>query len=166
MDVHITKGSDRDWIRIIHDNGQIMETTFPKKGAIPHDAVHYFVEHALQFQNGFWAMVAAGEHPEAIAEIAKKAGHASASRASIPAPHIVQLLQAERLVECFEANLWSAGSTPSDFRAMADTACASSFTPSVPLSDEMIENIQSQIAAFAQEWMAAPLGYQFCFNWP
>ncbi|WP_305016849.1 isocitrate lyase/phosphoenolpyruvate mutase family protein [Mycobacterium tuberculosis] len=44
-----------------------METTFPKKGFIPHDAVHVFVERELGLKDAFWGMVKAGRHPEEIA---------------------------------------------------------------------------------------------------
>lgn len=50
-------------------------------------------------------------------ELAKAAGHASASRARVPVNSIVELLQAERLVECFEAELWGGASD-------GDTRCA------------------------------------------
>ncbi|MEJ2410561.1 MAG: hypothetical protein P8Y48_14945 [Novosphingobium sp.] len=39
--------------------------------------------------------------------ITKACGHASASRAQVPDPAIVELPQAERPVECFEADFWA-----------------------------------------------------------
>mgnify|MGYP000252186270 CR=1 FL=1 len=99
MQITITKGQAEDRIAIVLANGRQLDSTFPKKGFIPHDAVHLFVERELGLKNAFWGMVASGSHPEEIAGIAKAAGHASASRNTVPDGSIVELLQAERLVE-------------------------------------------------------------------
>ena len=80
MQIRITKGRTDDHIAIRRDDGSEVATRFPKKGPIPHDAVHLAVERALGLHDGFWGMVARGHHPEGIAERATSAGHASASR--------------------------------------------------------------------------------------
>ena len=80
MEITITKGQAEDRIAICHADGRRVETTFPKKGFIPHDAVHVFVERELGLKDAFWGMVKAGRHPEEIAGFAKAAGHASAAR--------------------------------------------------------------------------------------
>ena len=165
MQVEISKGQTQDYIRIERSDGSIAETTFPKKGPIPHDVVHYFVEKELGFGNAFWGMVASGIHPEAIAEIAKQAGHASASRATTPDDNIVELLQAERIVECFEADSWSHSPDNESLAAIAKTACESSFVPLPEMDNAAIETIRSGIAAFAREWTASATGFRFRFDW-
>ncbi|MFM6950078.1 MAG: hypothetical protein ACKOW1_03530 [Novosphingobium sp.] len=166
MEITITKGAAEDRIAIDRAGAPRMETTFPKKGFIPHDAIHVFVERTLGLKTAFWGMVAAGNHPEAVAGIAKDAGHASASRNRVPDASIVELLQAERLVECFEADQWS-GSTGAaeDLIAMAKVACETSHVPLPAFDATQVQAIRAEISAFARDWMAAPLGHVATFDW-
>lgn len=166
MEIMIAKGQSEDRIAIVPANGQRMETTFPKKGFIPHDAVHLFVERELGLKQAFWGMVATERHPEEIAGIAKAAGHASAARNTVPDASIVELLQAERIVECFEADQWSGASgAAEDLIALADVACNSSHVPLPAMDAAQVAAIRSHITAFAREWMAAPLGHVARFDW-
>lgn len=165
MEVTITKQDGFDRIAICRSNGTAAETRFPKKGPLPHDAIHYFVEDTLALRNAFWGMIASGIDPEEVQEIAKDAGHASARRATIPQAHIVELLQAERLVECFEADLWGGASDPATFRAVAQSACEASHVPLPGLSDEEIGAIRERITALQVDWVPASTGYTFEFAW-
>ncbi|MEY4237701.1 MAG: hypothetical protein RL339_302 [Pseudomonadota bacterium] len=166
MEITITKGQAEDRIAIVHADGRRMDTTFPKKGLIPHDAVHLFVERELGLKTAFWGMVSAGRHPEEIAGIAKAAGHASASRNTMPDESIVELLQAERLVECFEADQWSGSSgAVEDFLAMAEVACNSSHVPLPAMDAGQVGVIRAQVVEFARDWIAAPLGHSARFGW-
>lgn len=166
MEITITKGQSEDRIAIRHEGGRQLDTTFPKKGVIPHDAVHLFVERELGLTGAFWGMVAAGHHPEEIAGIAKAAGHASAARFTVPDAAIVELLQAERLVECFEADQWSGcRGAVEDFLAMAKVACESSHVPLPQLDAQQVAAVRAQIVAFAAEWVPAPAGHSASFTW-
>ena len=166
MEITITKGQTEDRIVIIRDPGDRIDTRFPKKGHIPHDAVHLFVEGELGLKQAFWGMIAGGRHPDEIAGIAKAAGHASAARNTVPDPAIVELLQAERLVECFGADRWSGGSGPvAELLAMAEVACNASHVPLPVIAAAQVEAIRSQIADFARAWMAAPQGHVARFEW-
>ena len=166
IEVAITKGAKADTIDIRRPTGEAVRFTFSKKGPIPHDCVHLIVEQALDLRRGFWGMVAAGVDPGEIQMIAKAAGHASAKCAQIPDPSIVELLQAERLVECFEADFWGAPADCNTFRSVADAGCSASFVPTPTLSDETILAIRDEIGRFAREWVAAPLGKRFDFRYP
>ena len=166
MQITITKGKSEDRITILPADGARIDTTFPKKGFIPHDAVHLFVERELGLNAAFWGMIAAGHRPVEIAGIAKAAGHASASRNTVPDAAIVELLQAERLVECFEADQWSGGSGGvADFLAMAEVACNASHVPLPLISAAQIGIIRDEIGQFARTWIAAPLGHTARFDW-
>lgn len=165
MRIEITKGQRDDRIAIRRRDGTRADTVFPKKGPVPHDAVHWFVERELGLSRGFWGMVSAGAHPEDIAEIAKASGHASAKRASTPAAGIVELLQAERIVECFEADLWSGGGAAQDLIVLAETACGYSVVPLPAMDAAAVERIQFGIAVFAEEWAAAPQGHVAVLDW-
>lgn len=161
LQVAIIKGASADDIEIARPTGQVVRFSFPKKGPIPHDSVHLIVEQALGLKRGFWGMVASGVDPGDIQEIAKAAGHASASRAKVPDASIVELLQAERLVECFEADLWGAPADGETFRGMVAAGCTASFVPPFVLADDTILAIRAEIEAFATEWIGAPLGARF-----
>ncbi len=166
MDVVIVKDERFDRITIRRADGTGAQTRFPKKGPLPHDAIHFFVEDALSLTSGFWGLIAAGLHPEEVQALAKQGGHASASRACVPTANIVELIQAERLVECFEANSWGAPSTPETLRDVARAACAASLVPLPELTEGMIEAIAARVAALHQEWVPAPVGHSFAFCWP
>lgn len=161
MDVTIIKGSSEDRISMIRDDGSRAETTFAKKGPFPHDAVHYAVEKHLAFGNGFWGMVARGRDPAEIAEIAKAAGHASAKRAQVPEPHIVELLQAERIVECFEADMWGGPAADDMLLETIAVACDYSHIPVPPMDGGTISAIRSDLAAMGAQWAAG----RIAFHW-
>lgn len=162
MRIAIVKGQGRDHLSVTRGDGSRADTSFAHKGPFPHDAMHFAVEAAMGFASGFWGMVERGEHPEAIGEKAKAAGHASAKRATTPDAEIVELLQAERLVECFEADLWSGGTgDPALLRATAATACAASFVPMPDLSDGRIAAIRSATASMAADWQKGRLDLEW-----
>lgn len=167
MRITFTKGQREDWITIVRDDGSRAETRFPHKGPVPHDAVHLFVEAGLGLDHAFWGLIAGGRHPEELSELAKAAGHASAKRAGVPDASIVELLQAERLVEVFEADLWSG--SHGDEGALLDlgqTACSYSHVPMPNVPDAGVTTIQMAIADFAQRWAAVPIGQVAQFSWP
>jgi hypothetical protein len=166
MRVTIIKEDRFDRMELRRDDGTDAVSRFPKKGPVPHDAVHYYVEAGLCLVNGFWGMIASGRHPEDVQEIAKAGGHASSKRAGIPDADIVALLQAERLVECFEASLWDGRIDPAGFRDVARAACEASHVPLPDLSDDAILGIAAQMSALNAEWSAAPPGHSISFDWP
>jgi hypothetical protein len=158
MEVKFTKGNDRDFIEARRGDGTIVRTTFPKKWWFPHDAVHLIVERRLRLQYGFWGRVASGATPEQIAAIAKAGGHASSVRAVRPAVEITELLHAERLVECFEAEMWSNCSDNVTFRGILDAACSQSKISSPRLSDEEIGDIRIELGHTLEAWRELAVG--------
>jgi hypothetical protein len=166
MRITITKGERSDRIEALRANGCAVSTTFPHKGPIPHDAVHFFVESGLGITDGFWGMVAAGRHPEEIAGIAKEAGHASAKRACVPDAAIIPIIQAERAVECFEADLWGGcDSHPDMIRATIAAGCAQSLVPAVEITDEAIGSIRSELKELLRRWTAGAPGEHLVLDW-
>lgn len=165
LTITITKGQRDDAILSARADGTTAETRFPHKGPVPHDAVHYFVERGFDLPRAFWGLVAQGWHPEEIGDLAKAQGHASASRAQVPGADIVQLLQAERLVECFEAQLWAGAAPDAAFIDIARVACETSRVPLPPVSLDQCGAVMAAISAFARTWMAAPVGYAANLEW-
>jgi hypothetical protein len=165
MKIEITKGDRDDVIVATRVDGTRIETRFPHKGPVPHDAVHFFVESELRLRDAFWGHVERGVHPEAIAAMAKAGGHASASRAEAPDATIVQMIQAERLVECFEADLWGGGSADADLLAVAEAGCTASQVPMLAIDPAAVGRIRTEIARFAEQWRAAPVGHVSRLDW-
>jgi hypothetical protein len=166
MRITITKGEREDSIEAVRADGSSVRTSFPHKGPIPHDAVHFYVESSLGIADAFWGMVAAGRHPEEVAAIAKEGGHASAKRAVVPEASILRLVQAERAVECFEADLWSGGaSSPQTIRETIEAGCAHSLVPPIDVSDQAIASIRFYLADLMQHWRSAPLGERLVLDW-
>jgi len=165
MHVTIVKGMADDQIDILRPDGSEARTRFPKKGPVPHDAVHFLVEDALGLSQGFWGLIAGGLHPDAVQDRAKAAGHASAKRAGVPDASIVQLLQAERLVECFEAMLWSGECDAPSLREVALAGCKASHVPLPEMSDADILAIAARVFALRDEWIPAAPGHRWAFEW-
>jgi hypothetical protein len=166
MRITITKGEREDRIEAVRTDGSSVRTSFPHKGPMPHDAVHFYVESTLGIANAFWGMVAGGRHPEEIAGIAKAAGHASASRAAVPEESIIALVQAERAVECFEADLWSGSEgSPQTIRDMIAAGCTQSLVPPIEVGDQTIEHVRSSLGDLRRHWSAAAPGEQVVLNW-
>lgn len=166
MRIEITKGRGEDAIAVLRDDGSTAAMRFPHKGPVPHDAVHLFVERGLGLRDGFWGQVARGMHPEQVGEMAKAGGHASASRAELPDPEIVEMIQAERLVECFEAALWDGGGDHDDLLAVAAAGCSASKVEMPAVNPAAVARVRCEIARFAEEWRAAPVGHVTSFDWP
>jgi len=165
MRIEITKGRTEDRIAIFRADGTEARTRFPKKGPLPHDAVHFVVEQGLGLTRGFWGMVAQGRHPDQLAKIAKAAGHASASRAGLPGGDIVELLQAERVVEAFEAQLWSGGGDLAGLLAMAEPGCAASHVACPQIAPAQHERITKALNSFAATWTGAQVGHVAAMQW-
>ena len=166
MDIRIYRGVGSDALEAKASGRAAIRFVTPHKGPVPHDAVHLFVERAFGLQRGFWGLVAEGLSPDDIQALATTGGHASAARAGTPDPGIVQLLQAERLVEIFEADLWGGGQgDEADLLALAGTACATSHVPLPPAPAGAVARVRADLAAFARTWTALPRGGEVEVEW-
>ena len=161
----IIKGQSDDKITICRADGTTASARFPKKGPVPHDAVHLIVEEVLGLAHGFWGMIAAGHDPEDIQEIAKAAGHASAKRATVPGAEILELIQAERIVEAAEAALWSGGTDVEGMRDLAEAGCRASHVPMPSLFHAKAQEIMARVFALRDDWASAALGHQLEHRW-
>lgn len=166
MRISITKGARDDRIEAVRQDGSSASTTFPHKGPVPHDAVHFFVESELGITDGFWGLVAAGRHPEEVQAIAKAGGHASASRADLPDAAIVRMIQAERAVECFEADLWGGSEgDPQTFREVIHAGCQQSSVPPLEVPNAAITRIRAHLVDLRRRWSALGEGEGITLDW-
>lgn len=76
------------------------------------------------------------------------------------------LLQAERLVECFEAASWSGGADDAAIMAMAEPAWAASEVPPPEGVPERLGAIRAALDAFLDKWRSAPEDAAFALEWP
>ncbi|MFA6219140.1 MAG: hypothetical protein WC692_05115 [Erythrobacter sp.] len=165
MRITLTRGEKADHIAIERRDGTRAGFDFPRKGPVPHDAYHYFVERGLGLRAGFWGLVAGGMNPEAVGRMAAEAGHASARRARVPDVSIVELLQAERLVECFEAESWSGGNDDAGIMAMAEPGWAASHVAAPGGVPERLGAIRQAIAGFSAQWLALAPRQSVTLEW-
>ncbi|MBX7496859.1 hypothetical protein K3172_13435 [Qipengyuania sp. 6B39] len=165
MRIAISRIGRTEHLAIERADGSTARATIPQKGAISHDLVHFCVEDTLGLTRGFWGSVAAGEEPELIQERAKASGHASAKRADVPDDGLVELLQAERLVECFEAESWSGGNDDEGLMAMARAGWAASHVPPLALDSAQLAAIRRQLADLGDKWKATPEGEAMELQW-
>ena len=166
MEILVTRGSASDRIEARGGRVPVVGFETPHKGPVPHDAVHLFVERAFGLDLGFWGLVASGLAPDDLQALAVAGGHPSASRATAPDAGIVQLLQAERLVEVFEADLWGGGQgDEADLIALAGTACTNSQVPRPPVPDGAVARVRADLAAFTRTWTVLPRGGTMELEW-
>ncbi|WP_379920480.1 hypothetical protein [Erythrobacter sp. R86502] len=166
MRITITKGAAHDHVAVDRADGTRDAFAVPRKGPYPHDAYHFFVERELGLAGGFWGLVAAGLAPDAVQALALAGGHASAKRAAIPDTAIIELLQAERLVECFEAASWGGGADDAAIMAMAEPAWAASHVPRPDGVLTRLGTIRSGLDAFLARWRVIDEGASIVLDWP
>ena len=160
--VHITKGTREDRVTVSRANGAAVSFQFPKKGPLPHDAVHYVVETVMGLRMAFWGRIAAGQSPDSIQQLAHAGGHPSAKRAAVPAPEIVEMLQAERLVECLEADAWSGGAGDlATFNEVYAAACAQSGVEPLALAGQHLARLRAGMQELARQWASGSYRFEF-----
>lgn len=166
MQIRVKRGATSDALEARPGGIEPVRFVTPHKGPVPHDAVHLFVERAFGLQRGFWGLVAEGLAPDDLQARASAGGHPSASRAGAPDPGIVELLQSERLVEIFEADLWSGGQgDEADLLALAGTACANSHVPLPSVPTGAVARVRADLAAFSRTWTGLPRGGEVELEW-
>ena len=160
--VEIIKGAREDRVTVTRAAGAGVSFQFPKKGPLPHDAVHYVVESVMGLQQAFWGRIAAGQSPDSIQQLAHVGGHPSAKRAGKPAADIVEMLQAERLVECLEADAWSGGAGDvATFSEVYTAACAQSGVAPLLLDEQHLARLRTGMQELARQWASG--SYRFIF---
>lgn len=127
------RGGKHDDLTIVRDGGAVETIECPKQGIIPHDMVHYAVESVLTHQ-GFLSLVKQGE---ALA-------FATAGGASEEAM--------ERLVETFQAELWSGRVPAAEVIAMYQHACAARGHAPAPVSAADVEAVRKRLDALTMAW--------------
>mgnify|MGYP000844981596 CR=1 FL=1 len=141
MMLRFTKGSGKlDTMEVVREGTPTERIDCPKQRIIPHDMMHYAVEHTLQVR-GFLGRVRDGE----------AAGFGMVSQADSDA--------VERLVEVFQGDEWSGGqSEAADLIAMYKVTCAARNCPMLPVSMAEILAIRATISELTRRWQAIAPG--------
>ena len=133
------RGGKHDDLLIERDGRAPEAVACPKQGIIPHDMVHYAVESVLAHR-GFLTMVAEGQ----------SAGFGMAGGGD-PEEAV------ERLVETFQAEMWSGRVPAAELLAMYVHACGARGHAAVPVSVADVEAVRERLDALTVEWSALPL---------
>ncbi|HYU96263.1 MAG TPA: hypothetical protein VE989_08870 [Sphingomicrobium sp.] len=139
MRLTFTKRSGKYDDLVIDRPGAPPETiACPKQGIIPHDMVHYAIESALAHR-GFLSLVAGGQ----AAGFATTGGDAEES--------------VERLVECFQAEMWGGRVPAEQLLATYDHACDARGHAAAPVSAADVEEVRARLDDLTARWEAVPL---------
>ena len=141
MHLVFTKGSGKhDVLEVIRNDAIAESIECPKQGIIPHDMVHYAVEHTLQ-RRGFVGRLLDGE----AASFRMKPESESEG--------------VERLVEVFQADGWSGwSSSPTDMLDLYQVTCTARQCEPLALRAEDIDAVRKRILGLAQQWQSIPVG--------
>jgi hypothetical protein len=136
-----------DWLRCIRRDGSDTSTMMPRQGILPHDLLHYVVESALGWRQGFFGMVASG------ADIAwtMEQTHAPANRSASD-----QAIHAEALVESLQAQLWSGGFDDAAFIDGVRAACEARGRGVPVLAPQAGTGLFGQALALNARWQQIP----------
>lgn len=141
MKLVFTKGSGKyDLMVVFRQSGEPERVNCPKQRIIPHDMIHYAVEHTLQTR-GFLGRVKDGEEP----------GFQMNPEAHSDA--------VERLVEVFQGDEWSGGaSCAEDMIDMYRVTCLARDCPVLPIDANAIDAVRLAITKLSERWQATPIG--------
>ena len=138
MRLTFTKGTGKyDHLHIERSGLPLEMIQCPKQGINPHDMIHYAVESVVPHR-GFLSLLREGQPASFSPQ-----GDAVADAI-------------ERLVETFQAEMWSGRVSASDAIAMYEHGCAASGHAVAPVSKQEIEAIRVRIDALSAAWSNVP----------
>ena len=141
MDLVFTKCSGKyDRLEVKRPGGPVEVVDCPKQRIIPHDMVHYAVERTLGVR-GFLRRVNDGEP------------------ASLQMKGEDQSDAVERLVEVFQGDEWSGGTTaPAEMIDLYRLTCSARSCSMLPVDESAIVEVRALIASLTRDWLALPVG--------
>ena len=152
MHLTFTKGTGKyDNLHIERSGLPLEMIQCPKQGIIPHDMIHYAVESVVPHR-GFLSLLREGQ-PASFSTQGDEVADAI-----------------ERLVETFQAEMWSGRVSASDAIAMYEHGCAASGHAAAPVSKQDIEAIRVWIDELSAAWSNVPekgkltVGFDRAFN--
>jgi hypothetical protein len=158
MQVSFKKGvGNVDWLDCVRQDGSTTRCPMPKQGILPHDLVHYVVESTLELRRGFYGLIAAG------VGFPKSAPPWDADQFEID--DLTEALQAESLVECFQAEMWNGFQPSENFLNILEVTCQQRHVARpAQATAENLDRVRSQLQHFTQIWNALPVGEALQIN--
>lgn len=124
-----------DELLIRRNNGEAEKVMCPKQGILPHDMIHYAVESVLSHR-GFFSLVRDGQS----ADFTAMGGDEEEA--------------IERLVETFQAELWSARVPTADLLSTYEQACDARGHRITKVRHADIHAIRSRLGELSERWSA------------
>lgn len=146
MRLTFTKGAGKhDFLNIDRD-GQTIETIeCPKQGILPHDMIHYAVESVLPCP-GFLSLLHEG----------RPAGF------SMGGDSIAEAI--ERIVEIFQAEMWSGPVPATDLLEMFEHGCGAETGAIISFTEEDVGLIRSKLAELTTLWESVSIKGKLTVN--
>jgi hypothetical protein len=141
------KSEKLDHLLCTRTDGTQTSVSMPRQGILPHDLIHYIVEHTLGYCHGFLGEVADG----ADIAFAMQMSHDLAQTAPSP-----ELTHAEAIVESLQAQLWSGAFDAAMFDEGVAGACAVRDCAPPVLADGCGQKLYDAVIALGQRWQALP----------
>ena len=147
MKLVFTKGAGKfDRMEIVGSGQPSQTIDCPKQRIIPHDMVHYAVEHTLNAR-GFLARVSGGE------------------AATFQMQQEAESDAVERLVEVFQGDEWSGGNAPaSELIEMYRITSNARSCVMLDVDEEALLDVRAVIADLTERWSAVPVGGQLALR--
>ena len=135
------KGAGKfDRLEVARPGGQVERLECPKQGIIPHDMVHFAVEHTLRAR-GFLRRVKDGE----------------AARFTMAPDAVSDAV--ERLVEVVQGDAWSGGQSPAaEMIEMYHVTCQARACQPLPVDEAAILAVREALVQLTGQWARTPVG--------
>ena len=168
MEVRFTRAGDATVkVTVERDDGAVLETTSPGgRDRLPHDLIHYVVEHELGLDDGLWGRIAGGATfgnfrvlKKGTSRRPKPKGRASKRKGVLEAEVLVGIFHdiwtgtAERewgSIHAFLDSVWSPRT-----RSRADE-----------LDEKTIRRVCNALDRAEAAWTRVPRGGEVRFSWP
>ncbi|MGB5973102.1 MAG: hypothetical protein WBG38_07275 [Nodosilinea sp.] len=151
MQIRFSKQAGKqDWMECLRADGTSTRCPMPKQSILPHDFVHYVVEDTLDLRQGFWGILAQG------------VGFPNAAppwdAVDFDLPDLTPALQAESLVECFQAELWHDAQPSQNFAQILAITCQQRGVPMPTFAAADLKRVRSRLQSFSQQWQGLEVG--------
>lgn len=141
------KSDKLDELRCTRADGTSTSVKMPRQGILPHDLIHYVVEHSLGYRHGFLGEVAKG------ADIAFAMQMSHDHTQSAPSP---ELIHAEAIVESLQAQLWSGAFDAAMFDEGVRSACLVRACTPPQLDAGAGQQLYDAALALGRRWQQLP----------
>lgn len=151
MLVRFTKNAPADaadTLTCVRPDGSTTAHPMARQGILPHDAFHFVVETTLGWHDALFGQIARGGTVEEVtARLHVHSGGWS---------KLTQAMQAEALVECFQAGQWGGIADPAEFALQLVAGCRRRGVEPPDITPEEIDAVRVALREFGAAWR--PLG--------